>query len=217
MSLGRRKTKDDVYEFRTGIEKDEKLMRKSPDSLVPQEAARREILENDNARSYMGQVIASARNAFHMTPVTSNAELISRIDEYFELAQLREIPPTMEELTLYCGYDIRVFLDWSSGRRRGWTDLYPTHTTSSIAKSAIQTMHAIDAAMVEGRKIDVTSYIFRSKNYYRMKDKTEVEVVAESKIPQALSPEEVTKRLPEADVIVLNEVDISTDDLLSIE
>lgn len=163
----------------------------------PQSRARQEIINNPQARTTLALAIAATRTAFKMPRVTSNKELVQRLDEYFELAENRQIPPTVEEMALYCGYTTKTLADWKTGRNKGFKDVEAGLTTSSIIQKAYEMMHNIDAVMVETGGMNVVSYIFRAKNYHGMTDKQEITVATDNGMRPALTPEEIVKNLPE--------------------
>ena len=173
---------------------------KSQTSTLPYVRARQEILEDPESMSLIGKAILAGRMAMRMPPVQSNAELQERLDEYFQMAQHRKIPPTVEEMALYCGYTSQAFQDWRMGRRKGFPDEpQPGVTSAVIVKKAMEIMHQIDAVLTESGKLNTVAYIFRSKNYYNMVDKQEITVSPSENSTVPLSPEEIAKRLPDPD------------------
>ena len=194
-NYGTRKPPDATTEFRFSTEEE---LRNKP--AVPQSIGLKEIVDSPEARGIIGQAILAGRKAIRMKPVQNNAEFIRRIDDYFEMAQERELPPTVEEMSLYCGYTSQTFRDWASGRRKGFTDEpEPGVSTAMIAKKAIEMMHNIDAVMAETVMKNPAAYIFRSKNYYGMQDKQEITITPNSDQNVPLSAEEIAKRLPDPD------------------
>lgn len=173
---------------------------KAQTSPMPYVKARQEILEDPESMGLIGKAILAGRMAMRMPPVQNNAELQERIDEYFKMAQHREIPPTVEEMSLYCGYTAQTVKDWRAGRRKGFPDEpQPGVTTATICKKAMDLMHQIDAVLTESGKLNTVAYIFRSKNYYDMADKQEITITPGENSTAPLSPEEIAKRLPDPD------------------
>ena len=192
---GKHKPPEATVEFRFSTEDE---LRKKP--AVPQLIGLKEIVDSPEARSVIGEAILAGRKAIRMRPITSNAEFIQRIDEYFEMAQNRSLPPTVEEMSLYCGYTSQTFRDWVVGRRKGFSDEpEPGLTTAEIAKKAIEMMHNVDAVMAETVMKNPAAYIFRSKNYYGMADRQEITVTAAENSSAPLSVEDIAKQLPDPD------------------
>ncbi len=168
----------------------------------PQVMMRREIMASDEKREFAAQVIGELRKSWRMQKVNSNQELIERIDEYFEMIQNREVPPTVEEMALYCGYTVGTLNDWQRGYNKGFRDEpEPGLTTSAIIKKAKEFLHAFDAVMAETGRINFVAYCFRSKNYYGMVDKTEITVTPNEDSRPPMTPDEIAelakKNLPD--------------------
>ena len=193
---GPKKSQDDVTIFRFKTEEEIKAQK----SALPYIKARQAILESPQARSIVGQAILAGVQAMAMRPVQSNAELEERLADYFQMAAQREIPPTVEEMSLYCGYTYDTIRDWQVCRNKGFDDApYPGATTSNTIKKALNLMHQIDAVLTESGKLNTVAYIFRSKNFYGMQDKQEISITAENSTDQAMTPEEIAARLPDPD------------------
>lgn len=130
----------------------------------------------------------------------SPEELANRFATYFEMCLEHGRIPTVEGLALVSGYARSSFYDIANGTfRKDITD---------IIKKAKDYIATYDAEMVANGKIPAPVYIFRSKNYYGMKDVQEVKVEANqnSQIPE--NAEEIIDKLPERN---------SASDLLMIE
>ena len=116
-------------------------------------------------------------------------ELADRFTTYFEMCLEHGRIPTVEGLALVSGYARSSFYDISNG-------VFNTQFTD-IVKKAKDYIATYDAEMVANGKIPAPVYIFRSKNYYGMKDVQEVKVEANqnSQIPE--NAEEIIDKLPE--------------------
>ena len=130
----------------------------------------------------------------------SPEELANRFATYFEMCLEHGRIPTVEGLALVSGFSRSYFYDIAQGNFR--PDI------SDIVKKAKDYIATYDAEMVANGKIPAPVYIFRSKNYYGMKDVQEVKVEANqnSQIPE--NAEEIIDKLPERN---------SASDLLMIE
>lgn len=155
-------------------------------------------MSSEDNRDLLSEVIAASRRALRMMPVNSNAELIDRIDEYFSIVQGRRVPPTIEEFSLYMGYSTQVIRAMAEGTNLGFPDIpYPGCTTKKLLERCIEALHAADAVQAMKRMSDSTTYIFRSKNYYGMRDNRETPIQINLKTPDALPPDQIAKLLPE--------------------
>lgn len=194
--MGRHKLPTETTDFRFSTA--EEL--KAQNAPLPYIQARKELLEDPEGMSIIGKAILAGRMAMRMPPVQSNAELQQRLDEYFQMAQQREIPPTVEEMALYCGYTAQAFKDWRLGNRKGFSDVpYPGASTATICQKALNIMHQVDAVLTESGKLNTVAYIFRSKNYYDMADRQEITITPSENSTAPLSAEEIAARLPDPD------------------
>ena len=134
-----------------------------------------------------------------MPKVNSNAELIKRLDDFFAMAQERQIPPTIQEMALYCGYTAQTLNDWKNGRNKGFCDSDNlTPSTSVIIKKAIEILHGMDMVLTQSGKINPVAYIWKAKNWYGERDVQEIVVTPSGDRTVPLTPEEIAKNLPEA-------------------
>ena len=163
----------------------------------PQVRGRREVVKNPEARSLVGMALGEFRKALKMPKVNSNAELLQRIDEYFNMAQDRQMPPTVEELSLYCGYTPATLWDWKMGRNKGFSDMESGFTTSEIVQKSLEVLHGTDVVLAASGKMHPTVYIWRGKNWYGEKDVQEIVIDQGNGLRPALTPEEIAKNLPD--------------------
>lgn len=126
------------------------------------------ISETEKGRSAISRAVSHVREVYKMPRVKSDDELIARMDQYFGMCEKNGTYPTVESMSLYCGYDYRSLWDIEIGRRKGFSV-----STADIIKKGKAFIAAVDAEMVILGEIDYTTYIFRGKNYYGMQDKVE--------------------------------------------
>ena len=108
--------------------------------------------------------------------VQNDEELATRFTEYFHRCASSDRIPTIEELMLCTGYGYKTMASVRTGRLKlAWS----TDNTPQILAWATEIVKAYDAKMVMAGKLPQIPYIFRSKNYYGMSDRTEVQVVQE--------------------------------------
>lgn len=164
----------------------------------PCKQAMNQVAANPEARSLVGQILGEYRKAFMMPKVNSNAELIKRLDDFFAMAQERQIPPTIQEMALYCGYTAQTLNDWKNGRNKGFCDTDNlTPSTSVIIKKAIEILHGMDMVLTQSGKINPVAYIWKAKNWYGERDVQEIVVTPSGDRTVPLTPEEIAKNLPE--------------------
>ena len=166
---------------------------------------RQEIVRNKEKRDFSTKVMSLLNEHGFMRKPNSNAELIERIDNYFTIMAERELPPTVEHLALFLGYDGRTLWQMRNGQIKGFSDDGGVGlTTAEIAKRAYERLHAYDAAMATSGHMNFLSYCFRSKNYYGMRDKVEVTLEAGDSMGLPQSAEEIAAYLPEANVVEMD-------------
>lgn len=115
--------------------------------------------------SYIGYTLSELRKAVKMPRVTSNSELVERIDSYLQLCENRSILPTVEEISLYCGYSPATWRDWRTGRN-GFSDTVQYGSTSTIVKRYSAVLAALDQAAVHAGDLNPVWAIFRLCNYH---------------------------------------------------
>ena len=159
---------------------------------------KQDIMQSDENRSIMSDVIHAARTAMLMPKVRSDKQLAERIDEYFRIAEERRIPPTVEQLSLYVGVTSETLRAWRDGRNRP----FGTGETSVLVKRAYEILHSIDSVMAALNKTNTVAYIFRAKNYYGMVDKQEITVAGQTddKTMSVEQIEEIAAALPDANI-----------------
>lgn len=181
---------------------------KSMKGMPPHRQAMQQIVTNPEARSLVGQVLHEYRKAFMMPKVNSNAELVQRLGEFFEMAEQRQIPPTIQEMALYCGYTSSMFRDWRDGRHKGFSDEGGVNPpTSVIIKKAVEILHGMDMVLTQSGKINPVAYIWKAKNWYGERDVQEIVVTPSGDRTVPLTPDEIARNLPEP----MESVDVDTD------
>ena len=125
---------------------------------------------------------------FNGKPETAE-ELAERFTDYFEMCMEYGRTPTVEGLALVSGYERKSFYEISQG-------VFSTQFTP-IVKKAKDYIASYDAEMANQGKVPSPVYIFRSKNYYGMKDVQEVKVEANANSQVPENVDEIIDKLPE--------------------
>lgn len=162
----------------------------------PQVRGRQQIINDPEARRFGAELLGNLRKAFKMPPVRSNRELMERIDQYFSIVQGRAVPPSVEELALYCGYSVSTLSDWKRGKNHGFSD--SGFTTSVLIKKALDLIHAYHANMAQVGCENPIIYIFRAKCYHEMVEKQEITFTQDENngLRPPMTMEEIRKNLP---------------------
>lgn len=126
-------------------------------------------------------------------PARTNQEISQRIDEYFTQCINEQIKPTVEGMSLALGYARMSVWNWKNG-------IKCDSERQKIIQIAYDTIASFDADMVTNGCLNPVVYIFRSKNFYEMRDQSEVIVTPNNPLGDVVSVEEIEekyKELPE--------------------
>src|SRR5690606_23107268 len=132
----------------------------------------------------------------------TDEEIAERLTEYFERTFGEGQLPTVEGMCLALEYAQETI------RRREPGAEGSTHAGRDMINKARDLIAAYDANLVAEGKLNPVTYIFRSKNYYGMKDQQEHVITPNNPLGDAASPEEIKRRLDEGipdDVIDMGE------------
>jgi hypothetical protein len=136
--------------------------------------ARMKLIEQDDEkRAFMAKCIENNLVFFNigLKPVKSDEELCERLDFFFmECAKTQQLP-TIEKMANCIGYHRQTLFDWETGANKGFSP-----DTSYIIKKAKQILASMDAELAAEGRMQPVVYLFRSKNFYGMKDQQEMVV-----------------------------------------
>lgn len=129
-------------------------------------------------------------NKYNTKP-QSPEELADRFTDYFTLCMEYDQIPTVEGLAMVSNYERKSFYEISQGVFRD--------EFTPIVKKAKDYVAFFDANLAAKGKIPAPVYIFRSKNFYGMKDTQDVQITpnVNQNIPD--NADEIIKKLPERD------------------
>ena len=134
--------------------------------------ARMKLIEQDDEkRAFMAKCIENNLAFFNvgLNPVKNDEELCERLNFFFsECARTQQLP-TVEKMCNCLGYDRTTVFGWESGHTGGFSS-----ATSNIIKKAKQILASMDAELAAEGKIQPVIYLFRSKNFYGMKDQQDL-------------------------------------------
>ena len=139
-----------------------KTYRNSP--VIGKEAG--ELFESeDDKKAFATRVITDMMEYMRVDRVKDDEDFIDRTEAYFTRCAKRGIRPTWEEFALCMGVTRSNLWDWETGRSQ--------RISSDLVKRAKEFISSYDARAVSEGKLNPVAYIFRSKNYYGMKDQQE--------------------------------------------
>lgn len=142
----------------------------------------------------IGKIIGESFQFFKMERVKTDQECAERLEWYFQLCRERGQIPTVEDMSLALGVARQTVWDWEQGELG--------RTRSDLIKKAKQILAGIDAKLVVQRKIPETTYIFRAKNFFGMKDQQEVVLTPNNPLGDAQSAEQLKQKYLEAADVV---------------
>ena len=123
--------------------------------------------------------------------VKNEEEGLERTKAYIEGCMDRGLRPTVEGWAIALGTTRASLWDWETGRRHG-------PLSADFVKKGKEMFSAFDADMVNQGKMNPVTYIFRSKNYYGMKDQQDIVVSPKQEVDISTLLEEA-ELLPDED------------------
>lgn len=132
-------------------------------------------LENDeDKRAFMAKCVENNLAFFSkgvQTKVRNDDELCERLNWFFTTCAETQQLPTVEKMANALGYHRQTLFEWETGANGGFSP-----ATGDIIRQAKQVLAGIDAELAQEGKIQPVVYLFRSKNFYGMKDQQDVVV-----------------------------------------
>ena len=128
---------------------------------------------------------------YNMEKAVTDEEIRERLYRYFvETLENGEIP-TVEEMSLALGYDRGTIWRWETGGEGS------TPARRDLIKKAKEFLASFDAKLVQENKINPTTYIFRAKNYFGLRDTQEYVLTPNNPLGDIKDPAEIQQRLLE--------------------
>lgn len=121
---------------------------------------------NEEISQLMANVV-KWRELGQIAPVKTDEECAERLDAYFNYIIRTGEKPSMEKMALALGVTTRAVDYWRNGQKG-------SRARQAMINYAVQTLAAMDAELVNNNKIPQVTYIFRSKNFFGMRDQTEI-------------------------------------------
>lgn len=144
--------------------------------------------------SEIGDTLRSVLRWYKQPHVKTDEECAERLENFFNtLAEAGELP-TVEKMALALGTTRMSLWNWENG-------LQCSPARTAMIQQAKGILAAMDAELVSAGKIPQVTYIFRAKNFYNMKDQTDVVVTPNNPVGAVLPEEELRKRIT-GDVVV---------------
>lgn len=129
------------------------------------------IEQDDDKRAFISKAlnnILAVSKAFD-EPVKTDEEMAERLQWFFQNCADTQQLPTVEKMCLALGYPREAIFEIINGVRKGFSP-----NTADILKKAKNLIASLDAELAQEGKIQPVVYLFRSKNFYGMKDQQEM-------------------------------------------
>ena len=159
--------------YKTTKEEREKMVIDRGNPTNSSKSKMSEYLSQDNVKSFNRIVISrnfeklEERHKSKSQQIFNNYdECLCDVEDYFKLCDKYNIIPTIASLSLYLGVNKETIYQYANNPK--------VYECSNILKTAIQTCQAYhENAFISG-EIPPVAFIFYAKNYYGMKDQTDV-------------------------------------------
>lgn len=133
-----------------------------------------EYLSQENVKSFNRIVVSKnfdklhekKRNGYNQQIFQNYDECLEEVEGYFKLCDTYDIIPTIASLSLYLGIHRDTIYTMANNPK--------TYICSDILQSAIQTCQGYHEQAFMSNEISPVSFIYYSKNYYGLKDTTDV-------------------------------------------
>ena len=192
--------KNDIHP-KLGRPRNEEKRLKMPDDTITDIVQKKKrnnapqfIDESKTTPSEMGSLLNSVMRWWNRPLVRSDDECAERLEEFFSVLAKNGELPTVEKMCLALGTTRSSLWKWENG-----VNCSPAR--QAMIRQAKEVLAAMDAELVSQNKIPQVTYIFRAKNFFGMKDQTDVVVTPNNPIGAVLPEEELRKRI-EGDVVV---------------
>ena len=136
---------------------------------APPVQVRDDFVDSDERSAYNTKTIMQMMDLFNLPAVKNEEEAIERTRSYFMDCANRGTRPTWEEYAMALGVHRQTLWRWATGQAKG-------PCSQDVIVRAKDFIAAFDARMVIENKMNPVTYIFRSKNFYDMKDTQDVVV-----------------------------------------
>ncbi len=140
----------------------------------------------DEEISQLMSNVVKWRNLGMSAPVKTDEECAERLDAFFNYIIKTGEKPSVEKMALALGVTTRAMEYWKNG-------VNGSRTRQAMINYAYQSLAAMEAELVNNNKIPQVTYIFRSKNFFGMRDQTEV--IHHSDSRKEIDEEELRKRI----------------------
>lgn len=145
------------------------------------------MVEKTEKAEEISRIVSESVQYFNRKRPESNEELIDRLNEYFRECIVKGQIPTVEDMALSLGVTRQILYNWET---RG-----DNYERMEIVKKAKEVLAGIDAKLVSEGKIPQVTYIFRAKNYFGMRDQTQISFdQSQDKLEESMDEERMRQK-----------------------
>ena len=123
-------------------------------------------VEKSEKKEDISRIVNESVQYFNRRSVKTNQEIAERLNNYFAECTEKGQIPTVEDMCLALGVTRNTVWTWER-------EVTKDPERAEMITKAKEVLAAIDAKLVSEGKIPQVTYIFRSKNYFGMRDQTE--------------------------------------------
>ena len=153
-----------------------------------------QALENRVASADVQKSLKSVLRWYGRDFVKTDEECAERLQEFFQVLSETGELPSVEKMALALGTTRQSIWNWENG-------IKCSPARQQMIKQAKEMLAAMDADLVSNNKIPQVTYIFRAKNFFGMKDQTDVVITPNNPIGAEVPEEELRKRIA-GDVVI---------------
>ena len=147
-------------------------------------------LKDEERRLANREALLSVMQYMKTPMVKDEDEAVDRLTVYFNTCASNGTKPVWEETALALGTTRQSLWEWENGVKRGPLSAY-------FVKKIKEMLASYDAKLVAEGKLNPVTYIFRSKNYYGMRDESEMVITPRTEERKAKELMALAEELPE--------------------
>lgn len=162
----------------------------------------KEYIEKNEKKEEVTRIVKESVQYFRRKGVKTNEEIAEGLDQYFADCVANGQIPTVEDMALALGTTRQTLWEWEN-------KVTQNPERAEMINRAKEIIAAIDAKLAVEGKITPVTYIFRSKNYYGMRDQQEVVLSPVNPLGEDVDTEKLKQKYLENTYGILDEPEIT--------
>lgn len=158
---------------RTTREEREQLVIERGNTISGNKSKLSEYMSNPNVKKFNSIITSKSFERLHNSnsngrpcAFSSREECLEEVEDYFKLCYECNVIPTIASLALYLGLNRDTLYNYANNPK--------IYKFSDVLKNAIDTCQSYQEGAVLDGSIQAVPFIFLSKNYYGLKDTTDI-------------------------------------------